>query len=227
MWYNLCMLKIKLKKVIILVLGITLFTTLSGFKSEEFTIDNFDNYEKEFETEEMDVCFNISAKTYMPYTAITKKGSPQYKYIHEKMTVDETTGMLYDEEGFIGAALASDFGKIGSRYYFTLDSGIVLPIVKVDAKPDMYTDGCAALSGHIIEFVIDTKKAGSYFGVGPSGLVNYGNFNNDSRFEGVIVKIEKVLDEKIDSGITYVEHEIEVNLKNEDVDTELSMFAGY
>ena len=221
------MLKINIKKIITLVIGITLFTTLSGFNVEEFTIDHFDTYEKEFKTEEMSVCYNISAKTYMPYTAITKKSSPQYKYIHEKMTIDETTGMLYDEEGFIGAALASGFGAIGSRYYFTLDTGIVLPIVKVDAKPDAYTNGCAANSGHIIEFVIDAKKAGEYFGVGPTGLINYGNFNNDERFEGVIVKIEKVLDEKIEPKVIYVEHEEEVGIKGEDIDCELEIYGGY
>ena len=73
------MLKINIKKIITLVIGITLLTTLSGFNVEEFTIDHFDTYEKEFKTEEMSVCYNISAKTYMPYTAITKKSSPQYK----------------------------------------------------------------------------------------------------------------------------------------------------
>ncbi len=221
------MLKNKIRKTVALAFVFALFIALTGFDAKNFSIDHFDTYEKEFETEEMEVCFNLSAKTYMPYNAITKTTSPQYKYIHEKMTIDETTGMIYDEEGFIGAALASNFGAIGSRYYFTLDTGIVLPIVKVDSKPDAFTNGCAANSGHIIEFVIDAKKAAEYFGVGPSGLVNYGNFNNDKRFEGVIVKIEKVLPTKKDAKVKYVESTKDVNLKGDDIDRELTIYGGY
>lgn len=199
----------------------------SGFTSEEFSIDHFNAYEKEFETEEMDVCFNVSAKTYMPYQAVTNVNSKQYKHIHEKMTIDETTGFLYDEDGFIGAALASNFGEIGSRFYFTLDTGIVLPIVKVDAKSDSATNGCAAHNGHIIEFVIDAKIAGEYFGVGPSGLASYGNFNNDERFEGVIVKIEKVLDTKVEKDVTYMyKSDFETYSENE-INDDLDLFGGY
>ena len=215
------------KKVSAILLCGFIFITTSGFDAEDFSIDHFDTYEKEFKSEEMDVCFNISAKTYMSYLAVTNVNSVQYKHIHEKMTIDETTGMLYDEDGFIAAALASGFGPIGSRYYFTLDTGIVLPIVKVDAKADSATNGCAAHNGHIIEFVIDTKIAGEYFGVGPSGLVNYGNFNNEERFEGVIVKIEKVLDEKLESDITYVEKTDDAALKDGDFENELEVFGGY
>ena len=57
--------------------------------------------------------------------------------------------------------------------------------------------------------------------------MNYGNFNNDERFEGVIVKIEKVLDEKLESKVTYVSHEEEVGIKGEDIDSELEIYGGY
>ncbi len=211
-----------MKKILVAFCGLIIFMFGSGFDADDFNIDHFDTYEKEFESVEIEFCENTSAKTYMPYQAVTKVDSAQYKQIHEKMTVDETTGLLYDKDGFIGAALASYFGPIGSRYYFTLESGSILPIVKVDSKSDDHTNGCTALNGHLIEFVIDAEIAKEYFGQGPSGLASYGNFNNDERFEGKVIKFEKVLDEKIDSKITYIEkEETESNVNS------LDIFGGY
>lgn len=211
-----------MKTKIILILC---FILLSGF--DKFSIDHFDKYEKEYKTEDMSYCENDTSKTYMPYTAITNKASKQYKLIHEEMTIDDT-GMIYDKDGFIAAALASDFGPIGSRYYMTLSSGIVLPIIKADAKPDEYTNGCAANSGHIIEFIIDDKKGAEYFGTGPTGLVNFGNFNNDYRFKGKIIKIEKVLDEKVENSVTYIESDVnisgDIGFKAEE---DLTIYGGF
>lgn len=222
-----------MKKFIFILCLLISFVGLTGFKAEEFSIENLDQYNKEFKTEEIEVCSTSSTKTYMPYTAITAKNSKQYKYIANHMTVDQTTGMLYDEDGFIGAALGYSFGEIGSRYYFTLDSGIVLPIVKVDAKASADApNGCShAADASVIEFVIDSTIASEYFGTGPTGLVKQGNFNNDTRFKGSITKVEKVLDEKIEEGVYYDENNVdnqesEKNLIGE-ADTELHLEGGF
>lgn len=190
-----------MKKTLFLILC---FFLLSGFKAEDFSIDRLDKYEKEFKSEVMDVCSSSSTKTYEPYTAITNKSSPQYKYIRDKMTIHKS-GILFDHDGFIGAALGYSFGPIGSRYYFTLDSGVVLPIVKVDSKAAEHApDGCSASGdASVIEFVIDVKKANKFFGDKANGLVNSGNFNNDSRFKGKIVGVEKVSGEKLEAGVYY------------------------
>ncbi|MEG0393636.1 MAG: hypothetical protein RR568_03145 [Anaerorhabdus sp.] len=220
-----------MKKFIFILCLLVCFLGLTGFKSEEFTIENLDQYNKEFKTEEIEVCSTSSTKTYMPYTTITATGSKQYKYIQEHMTVDATTGMLYDEDGFIGAALGYSFCEIGSRYYFTLDSGIVLPIVKVDAKASQDApNGCShAADASVIEFVIDAGIATEYFGAGPTGLVKQGNFNNDSRFKGSIEKIEKVLSDKIEEGVYYEEavdtQESEKHLIGQ-ADKELQLVGG-
>lgn len=219
------------KFIIILCLAVS-FMTLTGFKAEDFTIENLDRYNKEFKSESIEVCSTSSTKTYEPYTAITAKNSKQYKYIHNHMTVDETTGMLYDEEGFIGAALGSSFGEIGTRYYFTLDTGIVLPIVKADAKASVDApNGCShSEDASVIEFIIDADIAGDYFGRGATGLVGQGNFNNDSRFKGNIEKIEKVLDEKLEEGVYYEKpvdtQESEKHLIGS-ADEELKLEGGY
>lgn len=222
-----------MKKIIFIFCLLISFIGLTGFKAEEFSIENLDKYNKEFKTEEIEACSTSSTKTYMPYTAITAKNSRQYKFIQNNMTVDETTGMLYDEDGFIGAALGYSFGEIGARYYFTLSTGVILPIVKVDAKASVDApNGCShAADASVIEFVIDAKIAAEYFGSGPTGLVKQGNFNNDPRFNGSIVKVEKALDDKIEEGVYYDAKTID-NQENEknligDADTELKLEGGF
>lgn len=137
---------------------------------------------------------DFSAKTYMDYRKITNKHSTQYKYIHsDEITITED-GFLQTADGYTGAALGSYFGPIGSKYIFTLDSGIVLKLVKVEAKSDAHTCAAnfAAGSNDVIELVIDTAAEYMQANVYSNGLVWQGNFNNCPEFTGNIVKIEKV-----------------------------------
>ena len=133
----------------------------------------------------------------MDYRTITDETSDQYRYIREHMKIDRKTGLLYDDDGFLGVALGYSFGSIGTRYYFVLDTGIILPVVKIEEKdPADAPDGCRVdLNGSVLEFVIDEERAGDYFGVASNGLVLQGNFNNDSRFEGSIQEIDRVIEE--------------------------------
>ena len=112
------------------------------------------------------------------------------------MHIDRGTGLLYDGDGFIGVALGYSFGSIGSRYYFVLDSGITLPVVKIEEKdPKDASNGCTVdINGSVLEFVIDADRAADYFGTATNGLVLQGNFNNDPRFAGAISEIDRVLD---------------------------------
>jgi hypothetical protein len=143
-------------------------------------------------TTELKVCSSSQSKTYMSYKAITNTGSSQYKYIKANMTVNEK-GLLVDKDGYMGVALGSYFGEIGRRYTITLDTGIVLKVVKVEAKADDHTvNGCyQKWDKSVIEFVVDTKKAGEYYGRGSNGYIVNGNFNNIEEFKGKIIKIEE------------------------------------
>lgn len=176
---------------------------INGVHAEEssvLNIEDFRNYAKEYVSEEISVCATGRAKTYMDYRATTAKSSRQYQFIHNNLTVDETTGFLYDEDGFIAAALGSFYGEIGDRFYFTLDSGVVLPIVKSEEKANVDTDdsGCYHLSDNsVIEFVIDKNYAMDYFGRLSNNYVLNGNYNNHELFNGNIVKAERVTDEKL------------------------------
>lgn len=140
------------------------------------------------------VCATSSTKTYMDYRAITSKNSAQYKYIKNNMTVDDETGLLVDEYGFIGVALGSYYGKIGDRYLFVLDNGTILPFVKVEEKADGdTTNGCYHNSdSSVIEFVLHEDFAAAYFGKTGNGLVSSGNLNNYDEFRGKISEVQKV-----------------------------------
>lgn len=187
------------------VLFLSLF--LMGFDTSFFKISNFENYNKEFKTEEVKACATSSTKTYMDYRAITNTSSAQYRHIQNYMEVDES-GLLIDEDGFFGVALGSYFGSIGKRYYFTLETGVVLPVVKIDEKADADTNysGCSqAFDGSVIEFVIDRDKALEYFGSLSNSYVLNGNFNNYKIFSGRIEKVEEVLEEKRKDSVVFVE----------------------
>lgn len=140
------------------------------------------------------VCSSSEVKTYMDYKTITNTSSVQYKYIQDNMIVDKN-GILIDEQGYYGVALGSYFGDIGSKYVFNLDTGVSLPVVKVDEKSDKHTDsGCEHKQDKsVIEFVIDEQTAKNYFGNSSNNLVLSGNFNNHENFKGKIESIEIIL----------------------------------
>lgn len=182
------------------------FTSSTTEDVDDFDIENLYEYQKEFKSEEVGVCAVSSVKTYEDYRGITSPSSRQYHYIRQYMFVDEKTGFLYDEDGFIGAALGSYYGAIGDRFYFTLDSGIVLPIVKIDEKADQDTDGNGCYhpsDGSVIEFVIHKGYAADYFGRWGNGYILQGNYNNYDLFRGSIYKVEKVLNEEADDYVTF------------------------
>jgi len=179
-------------------------------KESPFDLSTLYDYEKEFKCEEIESCSSNASKSYMDYRATTVVTSRQYQFMLNHCSVDKT-GFLLDEDNFIAVALGSYYGEIGDRYYFTLDSGVVLPLVKAEEKADEDTDyrGCYHnIDDSVIEFVIDSDYAGDYFGVASNGLVNSGNYNNTSLFHGEIVKVEKVLDEKNDNVVEYHNEEI-------------------
>ncbi len=218
----------KIKNILkICFCSLVLFTN-AGFKTDEFTFTAFKNYEREFKSQSFGACSSSSTKTYEDYRMITDPQSRQYRHIHEHMTVDPVSGFLYDEDGFIGVALGYQFGAIGTRYYIVLDTGIILPVVKIDAKAAVdATDGCSAnLNASVIEFVIDSDVAYSFFG-GNNGYVNNGNYNNYEYFRGNILDFELVLDEKLEDGVIYDEAPDEPENQKDYFEPEILVQGGY
>lgn len=212
-----------MKKVILVLLSLFIIVGLSGFTyldedAYHFDINDLYDYTKEFASEEIGVCSMSNVKTYMDYRMVTLRTSNQYRFLNYECTVDRETGLLYDEDGFIAVALGSIYGPIGARYYFTLDSGIVLPVVKGDEKADRDTDrtGCYhTIDGSVIEFIINDDYASRYFYSSGNGLVLNGNFNNYPLFKGSIVSVERVLDEKLDNKVTFSNNYINPIYKDE------------
>ena len=106
-----------MKRLIILCLFLLLLplTAASDKEDTSYDLDSLKDYQKEYLGEDAGVCAYSSVKTYMDYKAITAKNSTQYKYIRDYMNID-SSGLLVDEDGFIGVALGSYYGVIGDRY---------------------------------------------------------------------------------------------------------------
>ncbi len=139
------------------------------------------------------VCSNSQTKTYMDYKMIMDKSSKQWQYINASGKIKIENGYLMEGE-YIGVALGSYFGDIGTKYIFTLDTGKQIKVVKIEKKADTHTkNGCQQKwDGSVIEFVIDSKA----FEKSANGYVYNGNFNNIEQFNGHIKKIEMVMEEE-------------------------------
>lgn len=203
-----------MKKIITITFLLIALIASTGFTNKDsdyFDVNSLYDYQKEFETNEVGACAYGDTKSYMDFRAVTDPSSAQYWLIKDEMEVDPLTGFLLDKDGFIGVALGSYYGRIGDRFYFTLESGVVLPVIKVDEKADKDTDpsGCYHVSdGSVIEFVIDASVANEFYGYYPNGLVLQGNFANYSIYDGNIIKVEKVSDKKRSDYVTYEESPI-------------------
>lgn len=211
----------KLLKLLLIILIIpicsafTLDETIDNNEQKIFCIDTLSSSDKKYKTQEIETCGYGSVKSYMDYRAITDTASKQYRFIAEHMTVDDETGFLYDEDGFIGAALGSYYGIIGDRFYFTFENGVTIPIVKIESKANIDTDSMNCFNPNdnsVIEFVIDKNIANDHFGYYGNGLVLSGNFGNYPLFKGKVMKIEKVLDEKNEKVIEYHANSQETNI---------------
>ena len=118
---------------------------------------------------------NYNAVAYMYYTAITSKGSPQYKLQAQAYT---------DEQGFrrIGeyylVAMGQYYGMTGDKLLITLSSGLQYKVMIGDSKAKPHTTNGykVGLDGSIVEFIVDKRVFKS------SSLAQY---------RGTIVRIEK------------------------------------
>ena len=151
---------------------------------EKVSIEEFAGFEI------VDVCHTSSSKTYMLATSLSET-SQQAKFIKNNMIAID--GLFYDSNGYVGVALGSYFGEIGTRYIFTLDTGIELKVVKVEHKDDKHTNnGCEQKwDKSVIEFVVDPETNNIW--VGQNTFIASGNFNNLEKFNGTIANINRVV----------------------------------
>ena len=202
---------VKFLYIPLILLGLFSFVWYSMFRAQSESFSNYvDNrvnnqiYNGRYMTNEdylkrttvyknVFVCSSGYVKTYMDYKKIKTKTSKQYKYISKYMNSNEK-GFLVDKDNYIGVALGSYFGEIGTKYLFTFENGTSVPVVKVEAKSDRHTiNGCYQyMDKSVLEFVIDVDKASKYYGVGSNGYILNGSYGNV--FKGKIKKIERVVE---------------------------------
>jgi len=197
--------KMKLRNEVKVVLAFMVFATLNlslkdynndlrkELALKQLEIENYKVVEQiTLKSTGIEPCSTSSVKTYMDRSKITDETSDQHIFIEENM--EARNGLWFDREGYIGVALGSQFGEIGSRWVFELSSGELIYAVKIDEKDDKHTiNGCEhKLDGSVIEFVIDTES--SPYWIGENGLILNGNFNNLEYFEGTIESIRKESD---------------------------------
>lgn len=138
--------------------------TASSQDATETPIQNFDsNIQSQPSTgEEATYAYIIqlpehtSVKPYEDYRAITDSFSTQYELLSRAYHADN--GLLYID-GYLAVALGSKFGEVGTKYYFTMDSGEEIPVIKADAKQDIHTlngEGWVGTNGHLMEMIVDT-----------------------------------------------------------------------
>ncbi|MDL2276589.1 hypothetical protein LJC02_02930 [Breznakia sp. OttesenSCG-928-G09] len=136
----------------------------------------------------MEVCYYSDWKPLEDYRDITDSTSPQYQFMYtngSNQFVIQDGLLIFDNE-YIGVALGSRYGAIGTKYKITTDTGKEFKVVKIDEKSDEHTsNGCQDSSGAIIEFVVDTETMSNE-------VMFHGTYNADEQFNGVIIKMEKI-----------------------------------
>lgn len=139
---------------------------------------------------------NSYFKTWMSYTAITDKSSPQYKFINTYGYFDNEGFMRTNGESDLGItedyymiALGSYYGtSIGTKYRITLDTGRVFYGVLADCKANVHTNSTNQYVPHnknIVEFIVNPKLLNK-------DVKRMGSANVYMPLNGKISKIERI-----------------------------------
>ena len=125
-------------------------------------------------------------KSYMPYTAITSKSSPQYKL--QQIAYTGTYGIRQYDNRYcvaIGTAFNAD---VGTYFDLILANGTVIPCVVADIKADRHTDSnnmITIANGCLTEFIIDSSALNK--NAKRMGDISYCNEDWNSRVEKIRV----------------------------------------
>ena len=133
-------------------------------------------------------------KSYMPYTAITSKSSPQYKLQQQCQTG------LYGirvKDGRYCVAIGTGFNAdVGTYFDLILSNGTVIPCIVADIKSDKHTDSSHMVtkeSGCLTEFVVDSASLNKM--AKKMGDISYCSDKWDSRVEKVRVYEKNIFKE--------------------------------
>ena len=125
-------------------------------------------------------------KSYMPYTTITSKSSPQYKL--QQIAYTGTYGIRQYDNRYcvaIGTAFNAD---VGTYFDLILANGTVIPCIVADIKADRHTDSnnmITIANGCLTEFIVDSSALNK--NAKRMGDISYCNEDWDSRVEKIRV----------------------------------------
>ena len=125
-------------------------------------------------------------KSYMPYTAITSKSSPQYKL--QQIAYTGTYGIRQYDNRYcvaIGTAFNAD---VGTYFDLILANGTVIPCIVADIKADRHTDSnnmVTIANGCLTEFIVDSSALNK--NAKRMGDISYCNEDWNSRVEKIRV----------------------------------------
>ena len=125
-------------------------------------------------------------KSYMPYTTITSKSSPQYKL--QQIAYTGTYGIRQYDNRYcvaIGTAFNAD---VGTYFDLILANGTVIPCIVADIKADRHTDSnnmITIANGCLTEFIVDSSALNK--NAKRMGDISYCNEDWNSRVEKIRV----------------------------------------
>ena len=134
-------------------------------------------------------------KSYMPYTAITSKSSPQYKL--QQSTYTGVYGIRQYGDRYcvaIGTAFNAD---VGTYLDLILVNGTVIPCIVADIKADKHTDSnnmITIANGCLTEFIVDSSALNK--NAKSMGDISYCNEDWNSRVEKIRVYDKNVFEKE-------------------------------
>ena len=134
-------------------------------------------------------------KSYMPYTAITSKSSPQYKL--QQSTYTGTYGIRQYGNRYcvaIGTAFNAD---VGTYFDLILTNGTIIPCIVADIKADEHTDSnnmITIANGCLTEFIVDSSALNK--NAKSMGDISYCNEDWNSRVEKIRVYDKNVFEKE-------------------------------
>lgn len=163
--------------------------------NDYYYIKKEDIANNEFDYNEFSIPNHRDFKSYMAYTAITMKSSPQYKLQNEYAYTGEYGIRKVNERYCI--AIGSHFGaNIGQYVDLILENGTIIPCIKGDAKANQDTEDSNIFTrnGCCSEFIIDNSQL-------HQSARNSGNISNvcdewKSQVVAIRVYEENVFDEE-------------------------------
>ena len=135
-------------------------------------------------------------KSYMSYTAITSKSSPQYKL--QQSTYTGVYGIRQYGNRYcvaIGTAFNAD---VGTYFDLILTNGTIIPCIVADIKADEHTDSnnmITIANGCLTEFIVDSSALNK--NAKSMGDISYCNEDWNSRVEKIRVYDKNVFEKEM------------------------------